>query len=220
MELDHIFICVQDAASEAERLREFGLTEGAANEHPGQGTANRRFFFRNAFFELLYLTNDVDCRSPLTKPTMLHKRLAGRSRGVSPFGICFRPSSGDKGSETPFPGWKYKPQYLPSHLQVDIGHAPVSEPMWFFLAFGLSPGRASVDRQQPMTHRTGFSEITSIRITVPDMLDPSDPACCASKLDEIELVDGDDHLLSLSFDDESSGESFDFRPALPLVFRW
>lgn len=49
MVLDHIFICVQPGASEAEALIDFGLTEGSPNRHQGQGTANRRFFFRNAF---------------------------------------------------------------------------------------------------------------------------------------------------------------------------
>ena len=44
MEFDHLFICVDSPAKEADALIEFGLTEGSANVHPGQGTANRRFF--------------------------------------------------------------------------------------------------------------------------------------------------------------------------------
>ncbi len=219
MELDHIFICVQHPTPAAVKLCEFGLTEGSANEHCGQGTANRRFFFRNAFIELLYLTNDADCQSALTRPTRLHERLTGQSDQVSPFGICFRPSAGSE-SEAPFPVWSYKPLYLPPPLQVEIGHAPVSEPMWFFLAFGSSPARASADRQQPMAHRIGFSEITSICITVPGLLATSLPARCAALLDGVDIIGGNDHLLTLSFDSETSGESVDFRPALPLVFRW
>jgi hypothetical protein len=46
--LDHLFICTSSGAPEAERLAEFGLIEGTPNCHPGQGTANRRFFFHNA----------------------------------------------------------------------------------------------------------------------------------------------------------------------------
>lgn len=38
-------------------LKNFGLTEGTSNRHPGQGTANRRFFFKNFFIELLWLEN-------------------------------------------------------------------------------------------------------------------------------------------------------------------
>jgi len=34
-----------------------GLTEGTRNDHPGQGTANRRFFFSNTALELLYVSD-------------------------------------------------------------------------------------------------------------------------------------------------------------------
>jgi hypothetical protein len=87
VELDHIFICVEPAAREAEALKEFGLTEGTANQHPGQGTSNRRFFFRNAFIELLYLHDLTEIQNELTKPTKLYERLVIKDGKVSPFGI-------------------------------------------------------------------------------------------------------------------------------------
>ena len=43
--LDHAFIWVSRGGKEADALVEAGFTEGPANTHPGQGTANRRFFF-------------------------------------------------------------------------------------------------------------------------------------------------------------------------------
>ncbi|AFY78420.1 MAG: hypothetical protein IGR93_19055 [Hydrococcus sp. C42_A2020_068] len=54
-ELDHLFICTAIGAPEADRLLSFGLTEGTPNIHPGQGTANRRFFFHNVMLELLWV---------------------------------------------------------------------------------------------------------------------------------------------------------------------
>jgi len=54
-ELDHVFIRVSRGAPEAEHLVQFGLREGQPNIHPGQGTANRRFFFINAMLELLWV---------------------------------------------------------------------------------------------------------------------------------------------------------------------
>jgi len=53
LEFDHMFICTVVDAPEADLLLAFGLTEGASNIHPGQGTACRRIFFRNAMLELL-----------------------------------------------------------------------------------------------------------------------------------------------------------------------
>ncbi len=56
-ELDHVLVCTQVGAPEAEALVDFGLSEGSANRHPGQGTANRRFFFRNAMIELAFVVD-------------------------------------------------------------------------------------------------------------------------------------------------------------------
>jgi len=53
VELDHVFICVDRWAPEAEQTAAFDLCERHSNVHPGPGTANRRFFFRNAMLELL-----------------------------------------------------------------------------------------------------------------------------------------------------------------------
>ncbi|MCV6608112.1 MAG: VOC family protein [Campylobacterales bacterium] len=71
MILDHIFLCVTKSAPEAEILKNFGLDEGSSNVHPGQGTANRRFFFENFMIELLFIENLEDLQSDLTKPTFL-----------------------------------------------------------------------------------------------------------------------------------------------------
>ncbi len=53
-ELDHLFIMTDINAPVADRLISSGLTEGRSNIHPGQGTANRCFFFHNAMLELLW----------------------------------------------------------------------------------------------------------------------------------------------------------------------
>ena len=94
MEFDHLFICVPHAALEAELLTSAGFSEGTANRHPGQGTANRRFFFDNAFIELLFAEDTIELQSPLTKPVRLEERLVSRNPQTSPFGLCFRPTGG------------------------------------------------------------------------------------------------------------------------------
>jgi hypothetical protein len=47
VELDHAFIACRPGAPEADALLRQGFVEGSPNTHPGQGTANRRFFFDN-----------------------------------------------------------------------------------------------------------------------------------------------------------------------------
>jgi len=92
MELDHVFVRASAGAPEADLFCALGLSEGGANTHPGQGTANRRFFFGNAFIELLWIANEDEIASAATRRTQLEERLDGAAADVSPFGLCFRPS--------------------------------------------------------------------------------------------------------------------------------
>jgi len=57
VEIDHVFVCRSAGAPEADFLIKHGLLEGSGNSHPGPGTANRRFFFSNAYLELLWVAN-------------------------------------------------------------------------------------------------------------------------------------------------------------------
>jgi len=79
--LDHVFVCTAVGAPEAEALTAAGFAEGAGNVHPGQGTACRRFFFRNAFLELVWVHDEAEARSPETAPTRLWERWRDRADG-------------------------------------------------------------------------------------------------------------------------------------------
>ncbi|WP_047304696.1 VOC family protein [Pseudomonas fluorescens] len=218
METDHIFIGVNDHGQGADALKALGLVEGTPNTHPGQGTANRRFFLRNAFIELLYLTDEAEAQSPLTAPTRLYERLKGRDGVAAPFGVCFRPSS--VGEAPPFPAWEYRPVYLPAALKVDVGHGPVGEPMWFFLGFAKRPDEAPIERAQPFEHPNGFREMTAVRITTPGRQALSAAADCANQLQGFSMVQGDEHLIEVEIDHGASGQRRDLRPLLPLIMRW
>src|SRR5262249_19010301 len=111
IELDHIFICSSPDGLEAACLTTFGLTEGAPNIHPGQGTACRRFFFRNAFLELLWVSDSSEAQSEISRPIHLWERWAGRADHACPFGLGFRPAPANDG-KLPFSAWEYRPAYL------------------------------------------------------------------------------------------------------------
>ena len=49
LRLHHVFIHTAVGAPAARDLLDAGLVEGSPNTHPGQGTANRRFFFESGF---------------------------------------------------------------------------------------------------------------------------------------------------------------------------
>lgn len=218
MEVDHLFICLTNPIQSAAALSAQGLIEGTPNVHPGQGTANRRFFFQNTFIELLYLTDAQDAQSPLTAPTQLFERLSATDSHVSPFGVCFRPTMANEA--LPFPAWEYRPAYLPASLKVDVGRAPVSEPMWFFLSFAKRPDQMPPERAQPIEHANGFRQITAVRVTIASGEAFSAAASCANQLSEFEIIQGNEHLMELEIDHGVQGQTHDFRPGLPLVMNW
>ncbi|ENX13281.1 hypothetical protein F895_02585 [Acinetobacter sp. CIP 64.2] len=219
MEVDHIFICTEYKASEAEMLKNFGLTEGTSNTHLGQGTANRRFFFKNFFLELLWLENVEEAKSETTAPTLLYDRISSKSDDISPFGVCFRPKNPED-KDVKFTSWSYKPSYLPNGLKVDVAKdSSLSEPMWFFLSFASRPDQASPDKAQPLTHSNGISEVTSIEITMPEFNEKFSLPDSKS-LGMLNIINGNEHLLKITFDENKQGLSHDFRPTLPLVLKY
>ena len=111
LHLHHAFVFTAVGAPEAEGLLNAGLVEGSPNTHPGQGTANRRIFFERGFLELFWVHDEHEAQSPLTAPTKLWDRWAGRGRTANPFGICLSSADGVD-SNLPFPTWAYRPKLL------------------------------------------------------------------------------------------------------------
>src|SRR5688572_25735036 len=119
MQLDHLLLCASIGAPEADGLVEFGLREGTPNTHPGQGTACRRFFFHNAYLELLWVHDPAEAQSALTRPTHLWERWLGRSNQTCPFGVGFRPPPAPQPARgSLFSTWEYCPSYLPQPLSI------------------------------------------------------------------------------------------------------
>lgn len=219
MEIDHIFICTKYSAPAAKLLKKFGLTEGTSNTHSGQGTANRRFFFKNLFIELLWLENAEEAKSTLTSPTMLYERLTSKSKNTSPFGVCFRPNNLIDRT-VKFPSWVYEPIYLPKGLEVNIAkNTTLLEPMWFFLSFASRPDLAPSIKRQPLEHPNGLVEATAIEITIPNS-HKNFSLSYLQQLGILKIIDGTDHLLEITFDHRRHGLLKDFRPYLPMIFKY
>jgi hypothetical protein len=207
-----MFVCVAEGAPEADLLVRFGLSEGPANTHPGQGTANRRFFFENSMLELLWVSDPAEAQSEATLPTALWDRWSRRlDPAVSPFGFVLRPQRASE-SHPPFPAREYRPRYLPDGLVMHIGDAPTSEPMWVFAGF----------LRAPETWRKGIEgkrQVTEVKIVSP--ADPqSATAAVIRSSGVIRFERGPDHLLDVEFDGGLAGRSVSFAPALRVAFRW
>lgn len=220
MELDHIFIRTTKGAPEGDLLLDFGLVEGTPNTHPGQGTANRRFFFHNMMIELLWIDDYEEVQSERTKPMRLFERLSTSNPEISPFGICFRPSDNSIGKPT-FATWDYKPQYLPNSLSIQVGSkTPLCEPMWFYVSFAKRSDSFPREKSQPINNKLSLKEVTAATVTINNTCNLSEVAQEISKLHNFKLKESDQNLLELEFDYGREGKFHDFRPDLPLIFRW
>ena len=212
LELDHVFVCAARGAPEGERLVAAGFTEGAPNEHPGQGTACRRFGFANAMVELLWVSDEVEARGGTARRTMLWERWSQRRTGASPFGVCLRPAA-EANSAAPFAGWSYEPEYLPAPLTMHIGDAGTEEPMWVYLGF-LS---RRLREQWFVPHGNGARTITGLTLVTPAPF-VSEASRRVVEDGVLTVVAGEEHLMRIELDGAVRGERVDLRPALPLVF--
>jgi hypothetical protein len=222
IELDHICICSSTDGVEAASLTTFGLTEGAGNVHPGQGTACRRFFFRNAYLELLWVSDSSEAQSERSRPTRLWERWSRRGSQACPFALGFRPGS-DHDTSAPFASWEYQPAYLPNSLSLQVGRNSevLTEPMLIYLPFAhRRPDDESHRRRQPLEHTAGFREICHVELVTPNAhsLSPELQALRDNGL--LRVCEGAEHVLELSFDGRTKGQHADLRPSLPLVFKW
>jgi hypothetical protein len=205
IELDHIFIFTDLAEQAAQSLKEFGLTEGTSNVHPGQGTACRRFFFNNAYLELVWVTSEEEIKSAVVTKAKLWERSKYKLTRYSPFGLCFRRRNQKRESGELFEDcWQYKPSYFPDGIYANIASNTnfPGEHMLFELVFDPV---ALTDHprkyQQPLNHRRGFQEITKVILKVRGPVDHlSDAMKKVISNSIVTLEEGDNYVASLEFD--------------------
>ncbi|EHO77443.1 hypothetical protein [Fusobacterium ulcerans] len=200
MEVDHIYICTDYKAPVGDLLKEFGLIEGTSNIHPGQGTANRRFFFHNFMLELLWIENLKEVKSDLTKPMRLFERCSKKDKNISPFGIGFRPTT-EKDEKALFPVWDYHPIYLPDFLKIQVADStPLSEPMFFYLSFAGRQDKYPLEKLENMKHKLPLKEVTEVKMHINKKENFSEAAEIINKTNSLILIKDNENYLELTFD--------------------
>jgi hypothetical protein len=223
VELDHLFTFTGVGAPEVGRLVQFGLLEGQPNTHPGQGTACRRFFFHNAYLEFVWVEDELEATSGWVTPLGFGERSRHRQTGASPFGVILRPAAPEADQAAPpFATWALRPPYLPEPLKLDVAENSVDtgEPLIFYMSFGSRADRYPPGRRQPLEHPVGFKEITGVKITLRGAQGSSAALQATERAGAARFAAGQSHLAEVIFDHERLGQAEDFRPELPLIFRW
>ncbi|MDR1125100.1 MAG: VOC family protein [Deltaproteobacteria bacterium] len=215
MFLDHLFICTGRGAPAGDLLVESGLAEGPANSHPGQGTANRRFFFANVYLELLWVADAAEACSEPASRLQIPGRCSWRESKASPFGLGFRPMSGTLSLFPVAKSREYSPPYLAGKA-IQILQQTASAPLCFHLPF-LSDGKAD----NPTSHPAGLKTVTKLTLTVaPTEAERLSAFSLLCRDPVLAFSPGGEPLLEMEFDDAARGQSRDFRPGLPLALRW
>jgi hypothetical protein len=221
--LDHVFICTAENAPEAEALLAMGLVEGSCNVHPGQGTANRRFFFEGGFIELLWVANLVEAQSVLTAPTRLWDRWSGsvnsqntrQDAQICPFGIGFS-ANGDVAAPPPFESWSYHPRYLPADKSILFAKdTPLTEPELFYLSW---PNPQTSSAAQPKQHKAPLQRMLSVSVGMPSVANLSAAAMQAMSAGLLKFHTSAAYELVIAFQ-ASEAVTLDLRPSMGLVLR-
>ena len=221
VEVDHVFVSASVGAPEGDGLVELGLVEGSPNRHPGQGTANRRFFFANAMLELAWVHDAVEAQSETEPARRLHfwERWVGRDGSACPFGVCLRPTAGTS-DVAPFPSWEYRPSYSPVGLPVATNSTVDAEPLVFYIPMHRRMDTAPPQRREPYEHALPIRELTSLRMFSPGAAALSPAMLAALRTGAFSFQRAASPLLELGFDGERHGQRADLRPALPLILLW
>ena len=209
MEIDHVFILTTANAPEADLVAELGFVEGPSNTHPGQGTANRRFFFQNFGLELLFVCDEEEATHGIARglriPDRLHQKLA------SPFGLIARGSEED---ET-FPSWQYHPEYFErgQYFRVGDNSDQLQEPLCVCMPSSLPVAAPDLRKAN------GQMNLTKLDVSVP--VNPASKSLTQmASSDVLSLCLGRPHHMTVTFNGSVSGRSHDLSPALPLTIRW
>jgi hypothetical protein len=213
VELDHIIFFCGPGAPEADALLGRGLHEGPGNSHPGQGTVNRRFFFRNVYLELLWVEGYDEAQTGEARRTGLWDRWINRHNGCCPIGLVFRPSA--PGAATPFPSWSYVPKYFPAGFSIEVAlDVPPNEPLLFYLPFARP---ALVEDVAPVPGGAQVGAVSGVSLHLPDTgsLSPALNSVVASGAVSVEP--GQEFLVDIRHEIESR-EIIDLRDKLPLRF--
>ena len=96
-----------------------------------------------------------------------------------------------------------------------IAETDIEEPMWVFMGF-----MRRINREQWFVeHPIGIREITGVTLTTPVALG-SAASRAAVEDGVLRVHEGTKHFVEIEFDGNRCGQTEDFRPHLPLIFRF
>ncbi|MEM1217665.1 MAG: hypothetical protein AAGH79_02080 [Bacteroidota bacterium] len=215
MVIDHLFFISHNMGAEAEAWTASGWKEGSRRTHTGQGTANRKFYVQNCFFEFLWIDDPVVFQSSKIQATGLPNRFSQSEELGSNLGLCI-----ENNAETQAlfaQARSYQPAYFPEGQAIRIIADPVYPDLpWLFC---LPFPRKRYLGIEPMDHPNGIEKLTSVQLGVTAETLSSPVVAELNRLRGLECLDSKDITTKLIFDNRRQGKSKQFE-SLRLVIEY
>ena len=215
MIIDHIFIFSDKAGKESDELVKFGLSEGSNRIHQGQGTANRKFYFKNFFFEILWVVNHEEITSENMQGTKLFERSEYKKNGGSPFGLCL---VNEPGSDKLFEScYHYNPCYFPPDMPIEVitNSSSKSLPWTFRLPF---KGAKEITTE-PTTHLEPICNLTKAIFQCTELAENQRFVKHFEREGQIHFIESDKNHLILEFDYIRMNQTKHF-DSIPVTIRF
>lgn len=203
MEIDHIFIFTDNPHAAAEELLALGLSEGSSRVHPGQGTANRKFYFENFFLEILWVQNEAEITSPALLPIKLWQRTRYLDFQASPYGLCLLNTPDTAATFTA--AIAYQPAYFPAGLVIDV--LPQEQNLSLPWTFRLPFRGDKTTPAEPMHHRLGLQRLTQAIFGLQHHDGADAFLQQVANQPQIRFASAPENALTLIFDENRQGET-------------
>jgi hypothetical protein len=223
LQFDHFWIVVSPNAPERAALERAGFQISPdVNRHDGQGTASISVEFENAYLELMWPDSTVEVQPGLEKAAeKFHQRMMWHTSGWSPIGVGFRRTS-DAATTFPFPTWSTHADWLPkgSDIVILTPRDDTHSPSLFVTPRALTDMSEQEKRAAKFHHPIGVRRITAVRLVSPKSYEPIAQLTYLEQQHLLQVKQGDDWLVEVTFDDGKAKRSKDLRPDLPLMVRY
>jgi hypothetical protein len=213
--IHHIFIFSGHNGEEADELIQNGFKEGSQRVHDGQGTANRSFYFRNFYLEILWVNRLSDFKRDKVIQTGLWQRSQHRNNNMSPFGLCLENT--DHTDALFQDCMLYQPDYLPEGKQIEI--VPNDTFPGLPWTFRLPKSIETNKPVEPGPHIIDSRELTAVLIEGHQPDGNSVWMDYFEKHDMIRFRPAPENRMTLIFDHHRHGKSMKF-DTLPLSIQY
>ncbi|MCG6136125.1 MAG: hypothetical protein MET45_15990 [Nostoc sp. LLA-1] len=227
LEVDHIFICMKQAAESVSVLQELGLyCSNQLVQHVNQGTASKIFFFENFYLELIWIEDKYTVEQQQSELTDVHQltRIRGQYTGASPFGIGLRRKS-NQSNLIPHSSL-YQAELMRTQMAINFAAenlAHQEEPFCFIMpdciALTTWLDLASTAHQQLISHPLGIKKLTNVKITVNSDKDLTNAISLLCINNAVTIERGETPLIELTFDQGMREKKLDARPTLPILLK-